>query len=313
MSSSPERGDLPPQVPETQKEQLKRRMLLIYRDNALFRQHIPAVVDALTSLDYQIIQQKFEEGTPEEEIAKWAENNLKIVNDPNSGILTDATFPRSVFVRRGPTQVEYRKGVGKLDELMEGATIRAIFGSGWPEEGGPARNLENRSVNLETGGKMLLALINRILANEGNRPDHVVIVAKRLSDHYPFYEILLEEKQKMKYDYEKAADSRAADMLSAWLEESGVPKGQIEIVTDVIDIPEDRLTQQSWTIGDRHNLVLPDSVYAEEMEKKPDDGLYFNMPLTNFFQLALKYKMLDINPAELDSALRDLVREKFAK
>lgn len=291
-------------------------ILLMYRDNDLFSQHIPGVVAELQSLGRFVEVQSLPAGTPSSKVREWSEQNAAIFR--GKLVLTDGTCGYS----SDPYGQAVKKDMAYLDRLFSLRTQRVLLGEHFREVG----DYEAYGENIKHVKSGYLNLLRRILEGPEHMPEKVIIVRDMMLDHEfrSFRDSLSDEDRKlyrggktslMMEDnvrrYREICDP-AVSLFRQWLIEAGVPEETIE-VTDNRTIREtafinSKLKQgpnlnRFWIFRDRHNLEKEGLIY----------GYQFQLPLSNFLEQAREYGLVDVKPDELEGAMNQILREDFGQ
>ncbi|HEV7424036.1 MAG TPA: hypothetical protein VGO21_02480, partial [Candidatus Paceibacterota bacterium] len=157
-------------------EKLKKKIFLVFRDGGItsFANQIEASVGGL---GHEVVTHTFPEGTKEEDIAKWAEENSSQFSGVE--IVADDTFVRAV----GYTGAE-KLGLNSkttIDSLVDQATFRTVMGPDLVKS-----KDETNTDDLEKAEQIFKKMIGEVLKSEINRPLVVVIFSEHMDDHSPF-------------------------------------------------------------------------------------------------------------------------------
>jgi len=280
-------------------------LFLAYRDNDLFRKHIPEIVNKLKSLGREVRLQIFPEGTTKAEMEKWYKENENDLQ--GMSLVTDWTFGGAAIsasgVYRGSKDYELH-----LDLLMEQAVQRAIFGT-LPEEHEKAKSDHQQSQKsieklLYTDQQMFEEIFKRIQEKTGNGIKKIFIVNEKLTAHSDYFVGLVAKKLKRSVDdYDlKKYNQEYANYLKQWLQNAGVQ--EVYIVNFASEIPANISQEESaYIITDRH-AKLPD--YSKLKEKE------LNIPNANLFENAEKKFGVLVKSEELSSSIGKILEEKFS-
>ncbi len=259
-------------------------ILLVYRENDLFQEYIPEVIETLTSLGHQVKTHSFPLGTDKVEIRKWAQEHKNEFK--NRAVMVDGTFRRAISY-----ELQEELDVNSLDEFFDKATEMVVLGTDYKE-----LLAEMGSSDMETTGKAYYALIQRILESKENLPEKVYVRGYHILDHNPFYSLI----QSLKDDIKKA-EAVAVETLKKWLVEGGIPAGSILFYEG--EKGEVEIGAGDWIIADRHII---------EWVYKGHPTIILEMPFSNFYRSAQKQGLIKLRPREIEKNLRKLLREKFS-
>ncbi len=304
--------------PEHREAEKPPRVLVVYRDNSMFRELVPRMVDTLTNLGREVQCQVFPEGTSETEIKKWFEDNRQT---REGDLISDGTYERSTGYEERP--------LINLDDIAETAAFASVC-----EES----IQESRETDVKDFGKGITRVVQNILANPQNAPKKVFILTDRIFDHYPL-EALLEDvpeipvdqideifdlyywhEQQRKEFNTAAGRKRAAATVKKWLIQGGVPEEIISIEEQVDETKGVEINQKgNWVVVDRHNSNISDFVYAidegsgEISKIHPSEVVELRLPLINFFSDAKEAGLIQADPSAILNEAEKILRKKFQK
>lgn len=327
-----------PEVSLEQKEKEQLPILFIYRDNDLFEDHMPEIINNLQAWGRKVETQIFQQGTDTEEIEEWINSNQDSL--VGKEIVSDGTVSMQISNDlKGDLKKKGAMFGEKLDSIFYSAAWRVISGNLREE----VRNLDvdglsEREQDQKRDSYRTEKGIERIFQNYfkrgGEIPKRFYILKKLLYDHepFPFQEAYL-EIQKAKKNYPEQADKirekyqqDAAETVKKWLLNAGIPENIIHIVGNISKENENDLVQtETWFIRDRHN---DDSDYDYKYKRVTLDGgsvpynnefclshnvKTFSLPFGNFEQTAGEQGLIDADPRELRQTLNDAFKKLFVE
>ncbi len=293
-----------------------KEVSLVYRDNDLFQDLVPTVVQEMQALGLEVDSKVFPKGEDPAKIAEWIEENkarlkeMRLVVDGTVRAQALATFAQAA----------------NLDGMMHDATLRAVLPDySWRvnyDYFDLSGTNNNKELLKKPGARQAVFLeIMRRIAESGKAPKRVFIHLDKLSDHAPF----CDEKEVAemsrrpgwwgsdeKRQYDKGKSLEAFETLKNWLIEAGIE--EVEIYDG-----QDLNGSDDWVLIDRH------AANAGFLEKKEDDFdisvLVDNpetpvmvLPAENFVASALKNGLLDgFNPEAVRLNIKGTVQRLFAK
>lgn len=305
MSNDPERPLGDPSV-EQRESELPQKAFLIYRSNNLYDSLRQDFVHGLTDVGYQVVEYSFPEGTPEEEIARWAEEHAAELTGHQ--IIYDDTFKRSLEGQRPLKDRVFsrNKRYCTLDKITDLAAAKIILGA--------SAEMTSRIVNYEheespeLTRQAVVAILKRILRNPKNVPQHVLVLTSRLLEHNPFYRMDMVDKPL------DVGVREAAQLIVDWLEEGGIARDSIEVRDKFTDDVAGQFNNgESWIIGDRH-YIKPDgagrnTIHSSEGKEYPHKAKLLQVPMSNFYLRAQQERLLEVDSDELKGALSSTIRE----
>jgi len=309
---------LPEGMPQPEHKEAEKlpQILIVYRDNSMFRELVPRMVDTLSGLGREVQCQIFPEGTPETEIKKWFEDNRQT---QEGDLISDGTYERSTGYKERP--------LINLDDITETVTFASVCGEFAYE----------REIDVKNG-QGITKVVQNILANPQNAPKKVFILTDNIFDHYPL-EALLEDvpeiptdqideifdlyywhEQQRKEFNTAAGRKKAAVTVKKWLIQGGVPEEIISIEDQVNETNGVEINKKgNWVVADRHNSNISDFVYAidegsgEISEINPSEVVKLRLPLINFFSDAKEAGLIQVDPSAILNEAEKILRNKFKK
>ena len=297
-------------------------ILLVYRDNDLFRGYVPEITGTLKSLGRQVEIQSFPAGIEEEEMEEWCREN----EDKFEGmdIMTDETSAIALS-NAGVVEHEDQKYGAYLDSLMDKATKRLIIGERekevpWHSEGDEEEKDMTLDKKLENAKEAYVTLIQKVFENKQNIPKEVYIVSLRLTDHEPFFKGFKGAGEE--------EDLKALELLKTWLVEAGISQDAVKEISQkewyiieramkqrpLEENPKDFLEkinkQGNWILKDRH-VYSSGEALNRSGQLSEEKALVLELPLQNFLQGVMSAGLIKIKPGELDEEVKKLLKEKF--
>lgn len=316
----------------------EENVLVAYRDNTLFQSIVPEVVNTLSTNGYHVFEQRFPQGTSEEDITTWIYDSEILAYDK---ICCDGTF-RNVAARAFEKQGvkvwdtydtleqkalfsgSSRGGDELLDDFSHRIAQRAILGK---EMSIGYRRKETFEQEAEKEKNLYNLLLNSI----SEKPKRVFISQSKLIDHEPFSIMidgdgnevgryaskLLGESPTEYQTYRDEHEGVAAQMLAEWFKEAGIPEVKIvkkECSTGKwLTIPEKVLLDPQidreyktpengdWLVSDRH----VESCYPEDLEER---GLIaFRVPFQSFWFDAWNNNLISVD----EEAFKQTISEEL--
>jgi len=330
---------------QEQKEKEQLPILFIYRDNDLFREHMPEIVNNLQAWGRKAEAQVFPQGTKKEEIREWIEaNQAELIKKE---LITDDTVGsqfRREMIRDAVTNCyEYRlqkelrekgtKFVADLDQLFEDATRRAALGNELNDTISDMEkyNRERLSATEEyekvifVAGKGVERIIKQYLKKGGDLPRQVYVFTNKIYDHEPFSYVRGIEAKKAGIDYSDFSLTeehfeKAGELVKEWLVKAGIPKEIIRIEGNITR----EITRMSgigtWFIFDRHNIKKrfddDDKSYMTYEHQSIHTSKIHNLrafvlPFSDFYRTAREQGVLNVDQQEFCDALNKTFEKVF--
>lgn len=306
---------------QTREVENLRPLFFAYRDNDLYKEMVPALIDKLRGLGYIVEAKMFPPTTDAEEIKQWAADHQIELADKQ--IISDDTFKNSIGYKL--------TGSFSLDGFAGAAPFKLLLGynEGQPKPTSEKKTLEEK---LEDAGKIMVRLVKNILNDPAHLPEHVYVDLNKIFDHLPTEflppgvdsDATVAQRDFMKKEYAKAVElypdeaefkehvgellaklnayvppfeneraegkKRAEALITDWLTTAGIPHDKISFI-DLTkdDSPKEFGNNQSWLIADRHHLQTPNTGnkflvrhHNRPWEPKKETGAVFK---GKFFQL----------------------------
>lgn len=140
MPKSPEQ----PEFKIGRVERERKPLIIVYRDNDLFREYVPFIRDVLEERGYHVELQAFPPETDEEEIKKWYLEHSRDLGTKN--IIADGTSIYASGYNWEAGRYNLPASIN-LDELIQSATIESIMG--------PVEKLEETQKKFGKVGRIL--------------------------------------------------------------------------------------------------------------------------------------------------------------
>lgn len=297
-------------------EEMKRHapLYFIYRDNALFKKHVPIILKNLTEMGRPADIQIFPEGTRKEDIKKWYEENKKLLS--KKAIVSDETADIPYEM---DDEVKYELGarnVEGVDRLINKVLKKILFGEVEPNG------------NIETSKRFITTIIKNILNNPDQRPEKVLLLSSNMGDHlYDLDREKLKEGEKDNKDYAWTKEAReyVTAKVKGWLVEGGLKSEQIEIISDDIagklnivpgnyfDSEQKKFLEKldqpnTWIITDRHTGI-------DNNESKTNvpirSAIVLKMPLGNFYHEAKNHNLIYSSEEEIENEWKNVLKNEF--
>lgn len=232
----------------------EKSIFIVYRDNDLFAEYVPAIVAKLQELGRAVEVKVFPRDTVEEEIGKWLEERASTLKGKT--IACDKTTLRSL--PRSGCLWDLLGGLMEPGDYTPRARLDDTFASAacdlfYPEKEDLADRRSQPST--EAYRQAFTELFRRILQVE--RPKRIFLSRELLSAHDPFsYGLDNRRWERSDFDdgtrercFDKANDDVADDLRHA-LERAGYAWEDIEVVGSITDCPKEG--HESWILYDRH-------------------------------------------------------------
>ncbi len=320
-------------------------LFFIYRDNELFRKHLPIVQKQLLEMGRELEAQVFPQGTSKEDIKKWYAENINVLSQ--KAVMSDQTA-RIPYDSEKKTKYELgARTIGSFDELTSRVLEDVLLGA---HEGEYNRGKSDR----ENSAKLMIILIKNILENPVNRPEKVKILSSNMDNHlgdfdnvefvrgqmytsrtqkeaienYPIEENMLEQQKKQVHQSREAACIKnAVEFIKLWLIESGFVPEQIEIIDGRIvgdpnriqdsvyfdDVQKKFLEEvdapNTWVITDRHTGITNDLRSNAPLRS----ATVLRMPQSNFFDDAMNHNLVSCSEEKLEAVWERILKSEFGK
>jgi len=313
-----------PSFEENNLEDMKKNapLFFIYRDNTLFRNHIPIILRKLTEMGRQVGIQSFSEETSEKDIDRWYEDNKGPL--AKKAIVSDWTAQmRSNIQPVGAVEVE------QIDNLIDKVSLGILFGDNKPELTDYGRLGKG---DIETSRGSMVTIVKNIIRDHNQCPKKVKIISNHMLDH-----IIAFDKD---FDTEKNDNSDDENYVTAkikeWLIESGVEAQNIEIVTPKIynssgcrlsgyhfsseyrgkfagdekEFLNEIDKPGTWIIADRHTRISRD---PSKTNVPIRSSVLLTMPLGNFFKDARDQNLISYSDEEIEKEWGRVLEKEFSK
>jgi hypothetical protein len=269
----------------------KPPLLVIYRDNNLFKEWIPILIESLKSREHKIEIQNFPAGTSGEEIRKWWRENKddlkgkKIIADrttqgafsPPLGVEEEfGSEYREKLLKEEKEVMENLDFVGsraldKWSHAAEKSILKEILGNKELNE------IEKRGLDyddMEVVDKAFPALIKSILESKENIPEEIYVLKSQLSVHEPLR--TFSERPKGVSEDEEYHDGIALEKVTGWLTKGGVPLKKLVAIESKMDVENCKKIDRknNWLIGDRHAVAEASSFEKGTIPAKDRFGGY---------------------------------------
>ncbi len=279
---------------------------LVYRDNDLFQDLVPTVVQEMKALGLEVDSKVFPKGEDPAKIAQWIEENKARLKEMR--LVVDGT------VRAQNRSAFY--STPSLDGIMHDATLAAILPDfvwdirhdGMDEDSSANYDLLEKP---EAHKAVFLEIMKRITEN-GKLPKRVFICLDKLAEHKPFRDEAKERElssggnwygSMRKTQYDGGKNQEAFETLTAWLTEAGVEEVEAYDGQDLNGISD-------WILVDRHALPTDNQEFLPNNPETP----VMVLPAENFVASALKNGLLDgFNPEAVRLNIKGTVQRLFAK
>lgn len=300
-----------PQIAETEH---RSKFFISYRDNDFFGEFVPKIINDLRRRDIQVETKVFPKGTPEEEIKKWAEENRQILTGKE--LILDRTVKWQLGRTEDLTIKNPKHGEGSyLDSIFEEVSGKAILGSEFfdkIEEGNTYRKRKSLKERTDEERWELAKLgfqeiMRNLIEANGQQPDKIVLVIKKLADHDPFtllWRDKLPDKEKpyirLEETREEFGDPKAAEIIAEWLGGLGISEDSIITVNDFDQSTEFTDESNNFVILDRH----------AKLSFEPANAKVLQFPMPNLWKSAKSYG-LKVEPGKLNDELQKVLDRDF--
>lgn len=243
----------------------KLPVLLLYRDNDLFEQKTPELLETLKSFGRTVEVQRFPRETDPKIIGEWSAQHAKEMQDKI--VVSDNTCgqARSSINKQILKEVENQTGkepgaeisnkigdllkeqhkFGYLDQLYN-QPLEIILRNKSGEklefsQFGMRQREWQIDLTMEETGQIFSEIIKQILKNPENKPEKVGIFITHLYDHSPFNTLFWERRDKepgnagkkeyektLSLDSEKALLNEITEIIKNWLIDAGISQDIIE-------------------------------------------------------------------------------------
>jgi len=336
-----------PKTPTTessleQREKDQLPILFIYRDNDLFREYMPGIINNLQAWGRKVETQIFPQGTDEEKIDEWFDSKILetktkarrldrkyiyTVHPDLMGkeIMTDWTASRSMSSRtkrRGfdienkieETGTKFMGHREKIDKIFDDVVESVILGD---------MSIHGLSRRTELGDKTLeemmqryghvIAEIVKLILEKEPAPNKVYILTDSLYDHVPFGAIRAEKAKEKGIDEDeyKVGEEEcryAVELITEWLVKGGIQKDSIFSMNNIISssIPEkNEKGESTWFIFDRHNFEPKWNL------PKSKECRLLSLPAGNFYSDARDQHLFNLDTPEFKKKLNEAFKKLF--
>lgn len=299
-------------------EEMKRHAPLsfIYRDNTLFKKHVPIILKNLAEMGRQVDTQIFPESTQKKDIEKWYEENKKLLS--KKAIISDRTANIPYKMKK---EVNYELGareVEDLDRLTSKVFKKILFGEAEPKSKG----------DIETSKRFMTTIIKNILKNPNQHPEKVLLLSSNMGDHLSdFDREKLKEGEKENKDYAWTGEARkyVTAKVKEWLVGCGLESKKIEVIQDKITgklniIPGNYFNSEqekflekldrpnTWIITDRHTGIGNNE---SETNAPIRSAIVLKMPLGNFYEEAKNHNLIYYSEKEIENEWKNVLKNEF--
>ena len=307
MKKSPEQYTQNQKIERVQCKEVEKLppVFFIYRDNDLFQEQIPQMVEVLKSLGREVEIQTFPKGTKEEEITKWTQENIKQLKGKE--ILSDYTFQYhgayEGLSEKARSELNFKNKGEYLDKTLNKAVediLKIDYESVRKEE------------NIDKVGEYFSIIVKKVLEDKENIPEKIFIVSSNLLDHYPFsadadYKLKVEEFRNTEVIRQKQL--KAAEKIKEWFTKAGMPEKSLEIKESLKNLLKD-FDQKTWIIVDRHATAISKEI-AEKFKKDYTNNIKLGLPLEEFYSDVTKYGL--IKAQKIEEAVKKILEKDFGK
>lgn len=255
-------------------------LFLIYRDNDLFRKHLPIIQKGLIGMGRQLEAQVFPQGTNETDIQNWYEENIDALS--HKAVISDQTasipYETSGVAEFGK-KAKYEFGVrtvGSLDKMVMRSLYRVIHEG---SEIGLDSNNRGEGLGREASRELLVCSIKNILKNPENSPEKVLIFSSNMGDHLDDFDFETGEIPGEKEGYRTLAEKEALEKYPATGEMTETQRKQrlASVLTEKCDIATKLV--ESWLVEagiDQSKIEIINEEIRGELNRIP--GTYFDDP-----------------------------------
>jgi hypothetical protein len=277
----------------------------IYRENDLFKEWIPVMVNNLKNMDRRAEIHEFPRGTEEAEIQEWLIENQEKFKDKD--ISVDGTVREELFNSGFGRNHLLKYEPHYIDDILSDFSSRVFFGKNKKELQKETEYAKTYEGSLETCEKSFVVIIERILKNA--EPKRINIFLSNILDHEPF--------SKKPDNKENEAKNReiAKEQIGGWFIKGGVDRKQIAFNPEENykkikeSIEKKKGSAGNWLVFDRHLL----GGLEERLGKIKTDSIKLQLPLGNFLQDAINNSLLQIDSSKAEEELKQILKKEFAK
>lgn len=279
-------------------------LFFIYRDNTLFKNHIPTILKKLTEMGRQVDTQNFPEGTKGEDIKKWYEENKQLLS--KKAIVSDQTANIPHEIEESKYELGFRR-VDDIDRLAGEVLTRILFDENAPK---------NNNGNIETNKIFMTEIIKNIFKNPDQHPEEVHILSNKMGSHIHNF-----DRERIKKSREDGIESfqdtkdaceYIADKVKEWLIESGLESEKIKI-THYSDGEQKSFLEKidkpgTWIITDRHTMISNDE---SGINAPIRSAIVLKMPPGDFYNEARKHNLISYSEEAIDKEWDRVLRNEF--
>lgn len=293
-------------------------LFFIYRDNTLFKNHIPTILKKFTEMGRQVDTQNFPEGTQKEDIEKWYKENKGLLSQ--KAIVSDQT---ANIPYKMDDEIKYDLGarrVADIDKLTSRVLAGILFGENAPKSG---------DGNIETSKRFMTTIIKNILKNPEQHPKKVQILSSNMGDHFSELDRARMEKAKKEgvEDFQLSEEAReyVTTKIKEWLVESGLESQKIKVIPDEIHgklniVPGNYFNSEqkkflekldqpnTWIITDRHTGIDNNE---SETNAPIHSAVVLKMPPGNFYDEAKNHNLIYSPEEEIEKEWKNVLKNEF--
>lgn len=293
-------------------------LFFIYRDNTLFKNHIPTILKKFTEMGRQVDTQNFPEGTQKEDIEKWYKENKGLLSQ--KAIVSDRTADIPYKMN---DEIKYDLGarrVEDIDKLTSRVLAGILFGENAPK---------SDDGNIETSKRFMTTIIKNILKNPEQHPKEVQILSSSMGAH--LYELDRERVEKATeegvkdFEWTEEAREYVTTKIKEWLVESGLESQKIKVIPDEIRgelniVPGNYFNSQqkeflreidkpdTWIITDRHTGIDNNESQTNVPMRS---ARVLKMPPGNFFDEAKNHNFISYSEEEIENEWDKVLKSEF--
>jgi len=273
-----------------------KKVLIVYRENDLFKDLVPIVESELDNLGCENEIVSFNEGTLKEEIAQ----RLSIKSLLESVVISDLTVLSSVGDKLSH-EVTRAKGYGLLDRLSEELSLAS--GTKTDETALGASGIGYFQVSLQS-------TVERVIKSDG-MPEQVYIVLDKLTDHNPFFEQGI-NMNRFRRSFE--GQQQAYGVIKQALVAAGIPEDRIHEEKSTHYIEPYAHWQKQYVNRDvKGNLFLVDRHVIAEQKITTNLARTLRLPMpTMYHDLAIKGELI-LDPEQIEVRVRSMIRDYITK
>lgn len=256
---------------------MTKQIMLMYRQNELFKEYMPVIRKKLENLEYIVNEQIFETGTDRNKIDKWQSENIDLLS--NKIVLTDRTCV-GIYEVSENINIEIKE-FAYLDNLFSRAAAQIVTPAyrAYDLDEQFHRNYEE---GLKISQEIISSLVKEMLLV--HTPNNIYVFLDHIYEHSPFDKIWYTFCNKNKSE---EAEEFVIKYIKETFEKGGFPAQKVHVTYNAKDPFASLCEQNNWLITDRH--FFKDIIVS---------GKHLILPIADFYRSGLKQGLIKLKGLE---------------